>query len=91
MANVFQDIYADVLIWHQCFIVTRKGHLASPWLFIPILSLGFLLSQFGMAHAMPTLAPMQEQRSGTIRNVWRQIRELEEEPPFLAAAWSILH
>lgn len=83
---IFQDVYSDVLVWYQCFVATKKGHLASPWLFIPILSLGFLLSQFGKAHAMLTLATMWEQRSGTVRNVWRQIRELEEETPFLAAA-----
>ena len=25
---VFQDVYTELLIWPQCFIVTKKGHLA---------------------------------------------------------------
>lgn len=57
---IFQNIYADVLISHQFFIVTGKGLLDYPQLFVLILSPGFLQSQMGMSHSMPTVAQMQE-------------------------------
>lgn len=85
---IFQYIYADVLILHQFFIVTGKGLLAYPQLFV--LSFGFLRSQMAMSHSMPTLAQMWE-KYGVVKNVWRWIRELEEGNSFWLQPIDILH
>lgn len=88
----------DSLSRHLCWCINLasvfychpKGSPGFPLAVYSCLLLDSLLSKFDVAHTVPTLAPRQE-KSGTVRNAWRQIRELEQAALILAAVWSILN